>query len=53
MTIFWHGSGPLMRWENGALTIEDLNPSLKTTWRMTRFERLRAGFRLMLASLKS
>ena len=52
MTIFWHPTGPLMRYENGALQIEDLNPEIKTQWRMTRMERLRAGFRLMLASLR-
>ena len=52
MTIFWHPTGPLMRYENGVLQIEDLNPEIKTQWRMTRTDRLRAGFRLMLASLR-
>lgn len=36
MRIFWHPTGPLMRWEDNALLIEDLNPHIRTTWRLTR-----------------
>ena len=52
MTLFWHPGGPLMRYEHGVLIVEDLNPEIKTRWRMTRIERLRAGFWMMLSALK-
>lgn len=51
MTIFWHPTGPLLRYENGALSIEDLNPETKLRWRLTRMERLKIGFRFLIASL--
>jgi hypothetical protein len=36
MTIFLHPAGPLMKYEHGVLFIEDLNPEMKTKWRMSR-----------------
>lgn len=50
MTIFWANWGPLLRFENGALRIEDLNPEIKTKWRLTRLERLRIGVRFILSA---
>ncbi len=52
MTIFWCSTGPLLRYENGALTIEDLNPSLKTTWVLSRKEMLRIGWRFIMAAVR-
>ncbi len=53
MTIFWHWTGPLLRYESGVLTIEDLNPEIKTRWRLTRWELIKIGVRCVLAALKS
>jgi len=50
MTLFWHPSGPLMKFSNGILMIEDLNPQVSTKWRMTRFERLKTGLRFIMAT---
>lgn len=43
MTIFWAPEGPLLKFEDGVLKIEDLNPEIKTKWRLTRIERFRIG----------
>jgi hypothetical protein len=51
MTIFWHPTGPLIRYENGLLRIEDLNPEIKTRWRMTRRERFMTGLRFLLSAV--
>ena len=52
MIIFCHPTGPLLRFRDGVLEVEDLNPEIKTKWRMTRTERFYAGFRLMLSAMK-
>jgi hypothetical protein len=52
MTIFWHQTGPLVRYENGVLYIENLNPEMKTKWRMSRSEMLRFGWRSIIAALR-
>ena len=51
MTIFWHPTGPLLRYADGALRIEDLNPQLATTWRLTRRERIKIGLRFLFTAL--
>jgi hypothetical protein len=38
MTIFWHPTGPLVKYKSGLLYIENLNPEMKTKWRMSRAE---------------
>jgi hypothetical protein len=50
MTLFWHSTGPLLRYANGLLTIEDLNPEIKTTWRMSRTEMLKTALRFLIAA---
>jgi hypothetical protein len=52
MTLFWNAAGPLMRYANGFLVVEDLNPELKTNWRMSRGEMLRLGWRCIIAGLR-
>ncbi len=52
MTIFWANWGPLLRYQQGFLDIEDLNPEIKTRWRMSRWEMIKVGFRFMVAALK-
>jgi len=52
MTLFWHAAGPLMKYNDGILRIEDLNPEIKTQWRMSRWERFRTGWRFMLSALR-
>lgn len=52
MTIFWHPTGPFVKYEDGFLHTEDLNPEVKTKWRMSRGEMLRFGWRCMVAALR-
>ena len=51
MTLFWHPSGPLMEYDYGILNIEDLNPEMKTSWRMSRWEMLTLGWRCFVAAI--
>lgn len=50
MTLFWHPTGPLVKYSKGMLQIEDLNPEVKTQWRMDRVEMLRLGWHCILAA---
>jgi hypothetical protein len=52
MTLFWHQTGPLMKYEAGFLHVEDLNPEVKTHWRMSRLEMLRLGWMCVVASIR-
>ena len=52
MTLFWANWGPLMKYRNGFLDIEDLNPEMKTRWRMSRIEMLKLGWRCIVAGMK-
>lgn len=51
LTIFWAPEGPLMKYSDGFLQIEDLNPELKTKWRLTRAELLHIGWRFLRAAM--
>jgi hypothetical protein len=51
MTLFWHPAGPLMRYQHGALHIENLNPEIRTRWTMSRLEMLRLGWWCLVAGL--
>ena len=56
-TIFFDHSGPLLKAGSTVfgsamvLEISDLNPEQNMTWRMSRWEIFRAGWRLMLAAV--
>jgi hypothetical protein len=52
-TLFWHPAGPLVKYGDGILYIEDLNPQIETRWRMSRAEMFRLGWRFILAALSS
>jgi hypothetical protein len=52
MTLFFDNTGPLIKYVDGVMFIEDLNPEVKTKWRMSRVEMLRFGLRCLVASLK-
>lgn len=52
MTIFWKEWGPLVKWDGDALTIEDLNPEIKTTWVLSRLELLSFGLKMVAAALR-
>jgi hypothetical protein len=52
MTLFRDNAGPLLQYQNGVLFISDLNPEMKTRWRMSCGEMVRLGWRCILASLK-
>ena len=52
MTLFWHPTGPLVKYEAGLLRIEDLNPQIKTQWRMSRAEMFKLGWRCIRAACR-
>jgi len=52
MTLFWHSTGPLIRYNGGVLLVESLNPHSTVRFRMSRFEMLRLGLKCLLATLK-
>ena len=52
MTLFLHNAGPMLRYDNGMLEVEDLNPHVQTRWTMTRMEMLRLGLRCILAAIR-
>ena len=49
--IFWHETGPLVQYDGKVIRIEDLNPHVETTWRMSRWEMFAFGFRAIVASV--
>lgn len=51
MTLYFHKTGPLIRYANGSLQVADLNPEVETSWRMSRWEMLAFGWRCIIASL--
>jgi hypothetical protein len=51
MTIFLDHCGPLLRYENGVLRVEDLNPEIKTRWRLSRAERVMIGLRFIVSAI--
>jgi hypothetical protein len=53
MTLFYDKTGPLVRYSNGTLDIEDLNPETKMRWRMSRGEMLRLGWRCIWSALRA
>lgn len=50
MTIWWCPTGPKITYMHKLLQIEDLNPSRKIAWRMSRFEMIRVGIGFIAAS---
>jgi hypothetical protein len=52
MTLFWDQCGPLMKYDGVTLLIEDLNPEIRTCWRMSRSEMLKLGCRCLIAALR-
>jgi hypothetical protein len=51
-TLAWHRTGLLLKYENGFLRIEDLNPEIKTDVRLSRWEMLTMGLRCIRAALR-
>jgi hypothetical protein len=49
-TLFWHLTGPLLKYVDGVLYVEDLNPQIKTRWHMSRVEMLKLGWRCLIAA---
>jgi hypothetical protein len=52
MTIYSDPTGPLLEYKEGFLKIEDLNPELKTRWRLSRFEMFKIGFRFIRGAMQ-
>lgn len=53
MTLFWHPTGPLMKYQDGVLHVENLNPEVKTRWTMSRWEMVRLGWQCIIAACRS
>ena len=51
-TLFWHPAGPLVKYGDGTLYIEDLNPQIKTQWRMSRAEMFRLGWGCIVTAFR-
>lgn len=52
MTLFWHQTGPLMKYADGMLHVHDLNPEVQTRWTMGRLEMLKLAWRCLLAAVR-
>lgn len=52
MTLFWHPTGPRIRYADGTLLVEDLNPEVATKWRMSRGEMLALGWHCIVAAFQ-
>lgn len=51
MTVLWTNWGPHI-WHDGRLLhVHDINPELKTQWRLTRGELFRMSWKLFLVAL--
>jgi hypothetical protein len=51
MTLFWHPTGPMLKYVDGSLCIADLNPETALRWRMSRLEIFWLGWRCIAAAL--
>jgi hypothetical protein len=51
IVLFFCSSGPLLRYQDRTLHIDDLNPEAHMTWRMSTGELFRLGSRCMLAAI--
>lgn len=51
VTIYWHRTGPLMKYTDGVLQIEDLNPQRSMFWRVKRLKMIGIGLRFILAGI--
>lgn len=51
MILYLHHTGPFVHYVDGMLYVEDLNPEVKTKWRMSRKELLLLGWRCIVAAI--
>lgn len=52
MRLYLHSTGPMMKYSGGQLHVSDLNPEIKTQWRISRWEMLLLAWRCLLAGLR-
>lgn len=52
MTLFWHPTGPKLRYACGQFEISDLNPEFSAVWAMSRGEMFRLGLRCIIAAMR-
>ena len=53
MTLLFMHEGPMLKYRNGFLDIDDLNPEQHMRWRLSRIEMLRLGVKCLWAALTS
>ena len=51
MMLFWHPTGPLVKYREGLLEVHNLNPEVRTEWRMSLQEMYDLGWRCIAAAL--
>lgn len=49
-TLYWHPTGPLLSYAERTFLIEDLNPTARIAWRMSRWELFKLGCRCVWRS---
>jgi len=52
MTIFWHPTGPRIRYVEDMLYIDDLNPENHMRWKMSRWEMIKTGVMFLISVLR-
>lgn len=52
MNLFWTPTGASMKYDEGMLCVWNLNPSVKTGWRMSRMQMLALGWRCIVAACR-
>jgi hypothetical protein len=51
VTLYFHPTGPLLKYNGGTLYVQDLNPEINTHWRMSRQEMFWLGVRCFFAAV--
>lgn len=49
--LIWKETGPAIEYDGSLLYIEDLNPHVKTKWRMSRLEMIKFGLKTIFWGL--
>ncbi len=50
-TIFFHPSGPMLRYGAGQILVDDLNPQIQTKWYCSRVAMLGIAWRCIVAAI--
>ncbi len=48
--LYWNECGPWVAYD-GMLHVQDLNPEVKTKWKMSRWDMIKLGFKCIRAAI--